>query len=46
MLGGEHRRSKVYTSCLEVLRKLETCSFCFKNFKDKKSLRGFIQNNK
>ena len=46
MLGGEHRRSKVYASCLEVLRKLETCSFCFKGFKDKNTLHGLSQGSK
>ena len=46
MLGGEHRRSDVYASCLEALKKLETCSFCFKGFKDKNTLRGFIQGSK
>ena len=35
MLGGEHRRSKVYASCLEVLRKLPTCSFTFRCLKTK-----------
>ena len=43
MLGGEHRRSKVYASCLDVLRKLPTCSFCFRGYKDKNTLCRCIQ---
>ena len=46
MLGGEHRRSKVYASCLEVLRKLGTYSFCFRGFKVKNTLRRCIQGSK
>ena len=43
MLGGEHRRNKVYASCLDVLRKLPTCSFCFRGYKDKNTLCRCIQ---
>ena len=46
MLGGEHRRSKVYASCLDVLRKLPTCSFCFRGYKDKNTLCRCIQGSK
>ena len=43
MLRSEHIRSKVYGSYLEVLRKLATCSFWFRRFKDKSTLRESIQ---
>ena len=46
MLGGEHRRSKVYASCLEVLRKLATSTFCFRGFKVKNTVRRCIQGSK
>ena len=46
MLRSEHIRSKVYASYLEVLRKLATCSFWFRRFKDKSTLRGCIQGSK
>ena len=46
MLGGEYRRSKVYASCLEVLRKLATCTFCFRGFKVKNTLCRCIQGSK
>ena len=43
MLEGEHKRSKVYASCLEVLRKLTTW---VRGFKEKIKLRGFVQGSK
>ena len=46
MLGGENRRSKVYTSCLEVLRKLGTCSVWVWGLKDKNPLRWCIPGSK
>ena len=46
MLGAKYRRSKVYASCLEVLRKLPTWSFCFSGDKDKNTLRRCIQGSK
>ena len=46
MLRSEHIRSKVYASCLEVLRTLATCSFWFRRFKDKSMLHGCIQGSK
>ena len=46
MLRSEYIRSKVYGSYLEVLRKLATCSFWFRRFKDKSTLRGCIQGSK
>ena len=46
MLGGEHKRSKVYASYLEVLRKLTTCSVWIRVFKDKIRLHGFVQGSK
>ena len=46
MLRSEYIRSKVYASYLEVLRKLATCSFWFRRFKDKSTLRGCIQGSK
>ena len=45
-LEGEHRISNVYGSCLEVLRKLPTCSFCFRGYKDKNTLCRCIQGSK
>ena len=38
--------SKVYASCLDVLRTLATCSLWFRGFKDKKTMRGCIQVSK
>ena len=38
-----YERSKVYASCLEVLRKLATCSFWVRECKEKHRLRGCIQ---
>ena len=35
VLVGEIRRSKVYASCLDVLRKLATCTFWVRRFKNK-----------
>ena len=46
MVKSEHIRSKVYASGLKVLRKLATCSFSFRKFKDKSTLRGCIQGSK
>ena len=46
MLGGEHIRDKVYASCLEVLRKLATCSSWFTRFKVKNMVHVCIQGSK
>ena len=46
MLGGENRRSKVYASCLDVLRTLATCSLWFRGFKDKNTMHECIQVSK
>ena len=46
MLVGEIRRSKVYASCLDVLRKLATCTFWVRRFKNKRTLRRCIQGSK
>ena len=46
MLGDEHRRSRVYASCLDVLRTVPTCSLWFRGFKDKNTMRGCIQGSK
>ena len=43
MLGGENVRSKVYASCLGVLRTLATCSFWVRGFKDKNTMHGCTQ---
>ena len=43
MLRDEYVRSKVYASCLRVLRKLATCTFWFRGFKDKKMLHECIK---
>ena len=43
MLRGEYVRSKVYTSCLRVLRKLAVCTFWFRGFKDKKTLHECVE---
>ena len=42
MLSGEHTRSKVYTSCFGVLKKLATSNFLFRGFQEKKTLSGCI----
>ena len=46
MLRGEIRISKVYASCLDVLRKLATCTFWVRQFKNKNTLRRCIQGSK
>ena len=46
MLGVENRGSKVYASCLDVLRALATWSLWFRRFKDKNTMRGCIQVSK
>ena len=46
MLRGEHIRRKVYASCLGVLKQLATCSFGFRGFKDKSTLRRGISTKK
>ena len=43
---GENRKSKLYASDLEVLRKLATSSVWVRGFKDKIKLRGFAQGPK
>ena len=43
MVGSENRRSKIYASCSEVLRKLATCSFWAGGFKDNRTLCECIQ---
>ena len=46
MLGGGNVRSKVYASCLEVLRTLATCSFWVRGFKDKNTMHECTQGSK
>ena len=46
MLGGEYGKSKVYASCLEVLRKLATCSLWFRGLNNKNTLCGSIEGSK
>ena len=46
MLGGENVRSKVYASCLRVLRTLATCSSWVRGFKDKNTTHGCTQGSK
>ena len=46
MVGSENRRSKIYASCSEVLRKLATCSFWVGGFKENHTLCGCIQGSK
>ena len=46
MVGSENRRSKIYASCSEVLRKLATCSFWVGGFKENHTLWGCIQGSK
>ena len=43
MLRDEYIRNKVYASCLWVFRKLATCTFRFRGFKNKKTLREWIE---
>ena len=38
LLRGEHIRSKVYASCVPVLKKSATCSFRFRGFKRQKTV--------
>ena len=47
-LEREHRRCKVYASCLEPLRKLSTCGFSLSDYKDKNknTIRRCIQGSK
>ena len=45
-LEREHRRCKVYASCLEPLRKLSTCVFSLRDYKDKNTIRRSIQGSK
>ena len=46
MVGSEKRRSKIYASCSEVLRKLATCNFWVGGFKENHTLCGCIQGSK
>ena len=45
-LEREHRRCKVYASCLEALRKLSTCGFSLRGYRDKNTIRRCIQGSK
>ena len=45
-LEREHRRCKVYASCLEALRKLSTCCFSLRGYRDKNTIRRCIQGSK
>ena len=43
MLRDEYIRNTVYESCLWVFRKLATCTFWFRGFKDKKTVPKCIE---
>ena len=43
MVGSENRRSKIYASCSEVLRKLATCGSWVGGFKENHTLCGCIK---
>ena len=45
-LEREHRRCKVYASRLEALRKLSTCCFSLRAYRDKNTIRRCIQGSK